>query len=278
MIISELSKQWIKYLKSNQVVSMNSDPVTGKLVYQKPVYEEYIKIFLNAESGLEDACIEKIIRLKLTGKSSTLDTATDADHFVDDPGIAIAEQDVKNIFDAVILSQKKEHHKVNNKEEDITNEEIKGTSKYILLKLKETISEAMTPKQRRLFLNSLDGLRRDIKSLHTSQVKHIFTTLIRGEKRGGFLARFPTKNKKITLYSLELKWCKRGFPISHENVCEFLRLQGFGEAVIKNAFRESEDFDVNDDFDEVYYSEAVLKISKYAFDKLSGSELDEVMA
>lgn len=42
----QLTKEWIQYLKNNQIVSSQSDPKTGALKYKQPVTAETVKDFL----------------------------------------------------------------------------------------------------------------------------------------------------------------------------------------------------------------------------------------
>ena len=61
-------KNWIQYLKSNQIVGNQSDPKTGKLKYYKPVTAEILKSFLQS-SGVDPKVAEDAIKKVLNKKA-----------------------------------------------------------------------------------------------------------------------------------------------------------------------------------------------------------------
>ena len=55
-------REWIRFLKSNQIVSTISEPVIEKLIYRKKVTAEYVIEFLNVIYNLDFASSKNIIR------------------------------------------------------------------------------------------------------------------------------------------------------------------------------------------------------------------------
>jgi len=56
-----LIKDWIQYLKNNQIVNLESDPTTGKLSYKRPVTTKDLRAFLNGTGNFDDAAVDKAI-------------------------------------------------------------------------------------------------------------------------------------------------------------------------------------------------------------------------
>lgn len=59
--VAQLTKQWIQYLKSNQIVSNNSDPKTGDLKYHKKVTVEDVSRFLEVTTDFSPTLIARAI-------------------------------------------------------------------------------------------------------------------------------------------------------------------------------------------------------------------------
>ena len=57
----KLTKEWIQYLKNNQIVELQSDPQTGKLNYKKPVTEDDVIEFLTNNDYFPQEEIEKAL-------------------------------------------------------------------------------------------------------------------------------------------------------------------------------------------------------------------------
>ena len=64
-----LTKNWIQYLKNNQIVNLKSDPNTGRLNYRRPVTAEDLFKFLDASSNLGEEKIMNAIRTVLAKKA-----------------------------------------------------------------------------------------------------------------------------------------------------------------------------------------------------------------
>lgn len=62
----KLVRDWIQYLKSNQIVALNSDPETGKLVYKRPVTADDLAKFLESASDFGEEAISAAIHQVLT--------------------------------------------------------------------------------------------------------------------------------------------------------------------------------------------------------------------
>ena len=58
---TELTKGWIQYLKSSQIVALQSDPKTGKLNYSRPVTTDDLTKYLQSTGKFEDDAIQKAI-------------------------------------------------------------------------------------------------------------------------------------------------------------------------------------------------------------------------
>ena len=57
----KLTKEWIQYLKNNQIVELQSDPQSGKLNYKKPVTEDDVIDFLTNNDYFSQEEIEKAL-------------------------------------------------------------------------------------------------------------------------------------------------------------------------------------------------------------------------
>lgn len=55
-------KEWIEFLKNNQIVALQSDPKTGKLVYKKKVTADILISFIKNRTELDDKVIANAIR------------------------------------------------------------------------------------------------------------------------------------------------------------------------------------------------------------------------
>jgi hypothetical protein len=60
--IKDFTKDWIQFLKNNQIVALQSDPKTGKLTYKKKVTSDLLTKFLKNRTDLDDDVIANAIR------------------------------------------------------------------------------------------------------------------------------------------------------------------------------------------------------------------------
>jgi hypothetical protein len=66
--ITTLTREWIQFLKNNQIVSTNSDPKTGKLKYnRKPNVQELIR-FLSLKTDFDEEDIRRAIKTVMSKK------------------------------------------------------------------------------------------------------------------------------------------------------------------------------------------------------------------
>src|ERR1700679_2198321 len=65
----KLIRDWIQFLKNNQIVSMNSDTATGLLKYKKPVTAALVQQFLSTKSDFDPQQISDVIKQVSFGKS-----------------------------------------------------------------------------------------------------------------------------------------------------------------------------------------------------------------
>ncbi len=65
---SRLTKDWIQYLKNNQIVALKSDPNSGALSYRRPVTVEDLFRFLDSSSNFGEEKIMNAIGMVLTKK------------------------------------------------------------------------------------------------------------------------------------------------------------------------------------------------------------------
>ena len=75
--VKRLTKDWIQYLKNNQIVAMNSDSSTGKLSYKKKVTTTNLIQFLEVKSDYDDDAIESAINSVLSKKSGNRGVSTE---------------------------------------------------------------------------------------------------------------------------------------------------------------------------------------------------------
>jgi len=65
----KITELWIQYLKDNQIVSMQSDPKTGKLNYKRSATVKDLENFLRSTGEFEDEAIQNAIQSTVGGKS-----------------------------------------------------------------------------------------------------------------------------------------------------------------------------------------------------------------
>jgi hypothetical protein len=65
-----LTKEWIQFLKNNQIVS-GSDPATGKLHYKKKVTPDMVTQFLETKTDFDEETIAKVIHSVLSNKATS---------------------------------------------------------------------------------------------------------------------------------------------------------------------------------------------------------------
>lgn len=56
-----LTRDWITYLKNNQIVELQSDPKTGKLTYKRPVTVADLRAFLDSRDDINDEVADQAI-------------------------------------------------------------------------------------------------------------------------------------------------------------------------------------------------------------------------
>ena len=73
---SNLTKDWIQYLKNNQIVAMQSDPKSGKLNYKRPVTTSDVVHFLQVKTDYDDSKINQAIETALGQQTDATDQQT----------------------------------------------------------------------------------------------------------------------------------------------------------------------------------------------------------
>lgn len=69
--ITSLTREWIQFLKNNQIASSNSDPKTGKLKYnRKPNVQELIR-FLDLKTDFDEDDVRKAIKTVMSQKGGS---------------------------------------------------------------------------------------------------------------------------------------------------------------------------------------------------------------
>lgn len=63
--IQSLTRNWIQFLKNNQIVDLKSDPATGKLTYKKKVTSTELTRFLQVKTDYSEEQILNAIRMVL---------------------------------------------------------------------------------------------------------------------------------------------------------------------------------------------------------------------
>ena len=69
MASKKIIADWIQYLKNNQIVSMQSDPATGRLNYKRKVYSSDLVNFLQVKTDFDDKTINDAIDTVLGNRS-----------------------------------------------------------------------------------------------------------------------------------------------------------------------------------------------------------------
>jgi hypothetical protein len=73
---TKITRDWIQYLKNNQIVSLKSAP-SGKLSYKRPVTSSDVVHFLQSKTSLSDTAINNAIDSALKGRTSSGNTSPD---------------------------------------------------------------------------------------------------------------------------------------------------------------------------------------------------------
>jgi len=67
--VKRLTRDWIQYLKNNQIVGMQSDPETGKLNYKRKVTTDDVAKFLEVKTDFDNQAITNAIHMVLAKKA-----------------------------------------------------------------------------------------------------------------------------------------------------------------------------------------------------------------
>lgn len=68
--VKRLTRDWIQYLKNNQIVSMQSEPETGKLNYKRKVTTDDVAKFLEVKTDFDNQAITNAIHMVLAKKAT----------------------------------------------------------------------------------------------------------------------------------------------------------------------------------------------------------------
>lgn len=68
---SNLTKDWIQYLKNSQIVGMQSDPKSGKLNYKRKVTADDVTNFLRVKTDYDDKAIANAIQQVVGSRQAT---------------------------------------------------------------------------------------------------------------------------------------------------------------------------------------------------------------
>jgi hypothetical protein len=72
VMAANLTKDWIQYLKNNQIAALQSDPKSGKLNYRRPVLTSDVVNFLQVKTDYDDdkinSAIEKVLGQGTSGE------------------------------------------------------------------------------------------------------------------------------------------------------------------------------------------------------------------
>lgn len=67
--VKKLTRDWIQYLKNNQIVGLQSDPETGKLNYKRKVTTDDVAKFLEVKTEFDNQAISNAIHMVLSKKA-----------------------------------------------------------------------------------------------------------------------------------------------------------------------------------------------------------------
>jgi hypothetical protein len=177
-----LIKEWIQYLKSHGIVSTNSDPNTGKLVYNRRVFTDDIVSFLDNLCDLGSVTAEEIVNKVIGSVAPNNSTESQSDEFIDDRGIKITEIDIKKILEyAKSLQQQRADEEAAQDEADKKKAEQKENARRnkAISEIKETISEHMSKVQRRIFVNHIAAIRNKQTIIPLARIVNALTFLVR---------------------------------------------------------------------------------------------------
>jgi hypothetical protein len=88
----KLTRDWIQFLKNNQLVSMKSDPATGQLKYKKPITTDILYKFLTDKTGYDPKVITSVIQQVAFGKGGAQPQQPPAAQSVQQSGTAQPQQ------------------------------------------------------------------------------------------------------------------------------------------------------------------------------------------
>ncbi len=220
-----LTAKWIQYLKNSQIVNMKSDPVTGRLIYRKPVYSATVAKFLTRELTLNEVTIHGLVESVVPTASATSVETLEGGGFFDLPGDEITEQEVEAIF-AKALKRDQE-------------------DKWV--PAMRTVAKSMTPAQRPAFISLVGAMRAGLVPLRPLQINGTIHALVHGASEPpeskGFLASWLSKLRKEpagpNTEEIEHRWLEAGAPIDEKSFLHFLSHQGFDRDLASTALGKS---------------------------------------
>lgn len=232
--MSEISvKNWVQFLKSSQIVSTNSDTVTGKLIYKKKVTTDDLIRFLDGMYGLEDginfATPEEIVGKIIPSKKNSSSQEDEFDGFTDIPGDEITEIDVKNVF----LFIKSEQHR-------ILEEEALEEKDAEISAIKEAIQD-WPEARRRVFINLVNAISAHNNIVHVARIEDLFQLFATPDAKPRFFGMLVTKKIGPSSEDLEKRWVEASCPIESSTLLTFWKGLGFEDAAIKQNLSQIDD-------------------------------------
>lgn len=274
---SNLAREWIQYLRNNQIVAMKSDPATQKLVYRKPVFTDDLLRFLECKCDLEPGVAESLVSKVVHQGYGALVAAPANDAFadggfIDNPGRPLEESEIRPILVEV---EKRIADRRRQEAECEAEEQRQSKTEDIRAAIKDTL----TGDQRNLFVSILKTLKAGCEVIHPSKIANTMLALAPPQApRKGLFSAFAAKPKGPTAADLVEGWRAQGMPVNEMDLTRYLLSIGFAESQFRQAIRNASDAASDlDDPQTVRAMDSLMGIAKIAVNELGEDGFQSVL-
>lgn len=256
-------KDWVQFLKNNQIVSMNSDPVTGKLIYRKKVTSADLISFLEGNYSIEFSTPDEIVRNIIPSIKNTDGADGEFDGFVDAPEDEITESDVKNVF----LYIKKE-------EENLARNEVLTGQAAEISRIKEVIYTGMSGPRRSIFVNLIDSLLSGRDVVHVANIEKLFPLVATSSPKPKFFGMMSSKKAGVSSESLQNRWINADCPLEKGPLFSFLNIFGFENDALNLLLLQIENLG---NLENSYGYDSLLNIARYIVKSFNADQITEII-
>ena len=269
---------WIQYLKNNRIVEMKSDPVSGRLVYRRPVRVDDVAAFLILKVDIEEDEIQRVIERTVPWQARAVTGTGEQSGFVDLPGAEVSESDVRSIFADVAAWLAKAESDLREREASAERVEVQGTWIDGLMK----VATVLTPEQRAALASMVLAMRSGLVPLSPRQISATIQALVKeqraAEPKSGFFASLLSGKASapnvVGADEIEQRWVAGGAPIDESSFLAFLAANGFDRGRSRTALNLS-----SDDTDaDVFASDEVFRLMLDLAEKVKDADEDRLLA